>query len=175
MFDRGCLSGPESGRSQVVVLLLLGEKQSGKSSAGNIILGRAAFHKKTSRSCREDGAVFGTQVNNHVYSFTHFNFKPLSSLTLTFNVMDQVSVVDTPGWMSRSTTPDRVSREVCRALTLCQPEPHAILLVLPATSTFGQEEWKAMEAQLRLLQTPVWQRAMVLFTHGDKLGKLIIY
>ncbi|XP_035536051.1 GTPase IMAP family member 8-like [Morone saxatilis] len=31
-----------------------------------------------------------------------------------------------------------------------------------------------MEAQLRLLQTPIWQRAMVLFTHGDKLGGLPI-
>ncbi|XP_017289629.1 GTPase IMAP family member 8-like [Kryptolebias marmoratus] len=27
-----------------------------------------------------------------------------------------------------------------------------------------------MEAQLRLLQTPIWQKAIVLFTHGDKLG-----
>ncbi|KAI9548103.1 hypothetical protein NQZ68_013123 [Dissostichus eleginoides] len=85
-----------------------------------------------------------------------------------------VTVVDTPGWLTSCTTPDRVSQDLCRGLSLCQPEPHVILLVLPTTSTFGPEDWRAMEAQLRLLQTPIWQRAMVLFTHGDLLGGLPI-
>ncbi|XP_062275136.1 GTPase IMAP family member 4-like isoform X2 [Scomber scombrus] len=136
---------PEPGMSSVSVLLL-GEKQSGKSSAGNTILGRVAFHKKTTRSSKEDGSIFGIQV----------------------------TVVDTPGWLSHSITPDKVSKELRRGVNLCHPEPHAILLVLPITTTFGQEELKAMLAQLSLLNTPVWQKAMVLFTHGDKLGRLPI-
>ncbi|KAM6987391.1 GTPase IMAP family member 8-like [Tautogolabrus adspersus] len=135
-------NGPETNLS----VLLLGEKQSGKSSAGNTILGRRAFHENTTRSSRENGTVFGKQV----------------------------TVVDTPGWLSRTSTPDRVSQELLRGLTLCNPEPHVILLVLPTTSVFGQMEWKAMEAQLGLLQTPIWPRAMVLFTHGDKLGVMPI-
>ncbi|XP_037630523.1 GTPase IMAP family member 8-like isoform X1 [Sebastes umbrosus] len=138
-------AGPEPSLSQVVVLLL-GERQSGKSSAGNSILGKPAFHQNTSRSSKENGTAFGIQV----------------------------TVVDTPGWLSNSTTPDRVSQELCRGLTLCHPGPHVILLVLPITSTFGPEELNAMEAQVRLLQTLIWQRAMVLFTHGDKLGGLSI-
>ncbi|KAM6932082.1 GTPase IMAP family member 8-like [Lycodopsis pacificus] len=137
--------GPEPTQSRAVVLLL-GEKQSGKSSAGNTFLGKPAFHKKTTRSSKESATVCGIQV----------------------------TVVDTPGWMSHSITPDRVSEELCRGLTLCHPELHVILLVLPSTSSFGQLEWRAMEAQLRLLQTPIWQRAMVLFTHGDELGGLPI-
>ncbi|KAF7644659.1 hypothetical protein LDENG_00218100 [Lucifuga dentata] len=76
--------------------------------------------------------------------------------------------------MSHSTTPDRVSEELSRALVLCCSEPHAILLVLPTTFTFSQEEWMAMEVQLRLLHTLIWQRTIVIFTHGDKLGSFPI-
>ncbi|CAJ1066033.1 GTPase IMAP family member 8-like [Xyrichtys novacula] len=123
-------------------MLLLGERKSGKSSAGNTILGRPAFTKNTTHSTREIGTIFRKQV----------------------------TVVDTPGWSPNSTTPHRVSQDVCTSLTLCKPELHAILLVLPTTSAFGKEEWRAMEDHLRLLQTPIWSRAMVLFTHGDKLG-----
>ncbi|KAM7413673.1 hypothetical protein PAMA_020855 [Pampus argenteus] len=137
--------GPEPGVFRVVVLLL-GEKKSGKSSAGNTILGRQAFQKKTTHSSSEDGSIFGKQV----------------------------TVVDTPGWLSHSTTPARVSQELCRGLTLCHPEPDVILLVMPTTATFGQEEWRAMQTQLALLHIPIWQRAIVLFTHGDKLGSLPI-
>ncbi|XP_041666197.1 GTPase IMAP family member 4-like [Cheilinus undulatus] len=135
-------NGPEINLS----LLLLGEKQSGKSSAGNTILRRLAFHKNTIRSSRENDNIFGKQV----------------------------TVVDTPGWSSHTPTPDSVSKELYRGLTLCQPEPHAILLVLPITSILGQKELKAMEAQLSLLQTTIWSRAMVLFTHGDKLEVMSI-
>ncbi|XP_040901512.1 GTPase IMAP family member 8-like [Toxotes jaculatrix] len=139
------LHGTEPSLSPVVVLLL-GEKQSGKSSAGNTILGRKAFHKKTTCSSKENGTIFGRQV----------------------------TVVDTPGWLSHSATPDRVSQELRRGLVFCNGEPHAILLVLPITTTFSQEGWRAMEAQFRQLQILIWQRAMILFTHGDKLGGLSI-
>uniref|UniRef100_A0A3Q2PYG5 Immune-associated nucleotide-binding protein 12-like n=1 Tax=Fundulus heteroclitus TaxID=8078 RepID=A0A3Q2PYG5_FUNHE len=137
------LSGSKPTQSQLV-LLLLGERESGKSSAGDAILSRRAFDRKTTRSCRRAATVFGLQV----------------------------SVVDTPGWLSPSTTPHTVSEELVRALSLCHPGPDAILLVLPTTSMFCQEEWRAMEAQLRLLGAPIWKRAIVLFTHGDKLGAL---
>ncbi|XP_028275994.1 GTPase IMAP family member 8-like isoform X2 [Parambassis ranga] len=125
-----------------VVVLLLGEKQSGKTSAGNAILGRRDFHNKTTRSCKKSAINLGIQV----------------------------TVVDTPGWLSHSRTPDSMSRQIVRGLTLCQPEPHVILLVLPTSASFGPEEWRAMEAQLMLLRIPIWQRAMVLFTHVDKLA-----
>ncbi|KAK5617044.1 hypothetical protein CRENBAI_016528 [Crenichthys baileyi] len=129
-----------------LVILLLGESKSGKSSAGNAILSRRAFHKKTTRSCKMNATVFGLQI----------------------------AVVDTPGWLTNSTTPHSVSKELKRALALCHPGPDAILLVLPISSMFGQEECWAMEAQLKLLEAPIWQRVIILFTHGDKLGALPI-
>ncbi|KAG7218403.1 hypothetical protein INR49_020402 [Caranx melampygus] len=132
--------------SSSVVLLLLGERLSGKSSAGNAILGHPAFHSKTTHSSRETGTIFGKRV----------------------------TVVDTPGWLSHSTIPYQVSQELCRGLSLCQPQPDVLLLVLPTTSTFSPERWRAMELHLQLLQTNIWQRAMVLFTHGDELGGVSI-
>ncbi|XP_054884765.1 uncharacterized protein LOC129359272 isoform X2 [Poeciliopsis prolifica] len=137
--------GPRSDQSQLV-LLLLGETESGKSSAGNAILSGRAFKGKTTRSCRRNATVLGFQV----------------------------AVVDTPGWMPNSTTPHKASKELRRALALCHPGPDAILLVLSTSSGFGQDGWRAMEAHLRLLETPIWSRAIVLFTHGDQLGHLSI-
>ncbi|XP_047450529.1 GTPase IMAP family member 8-like [Mugil cephalus] len=128
-----------------VVVLLVGEKKSGKSSVGNIILGRRAFNQNTSRSSKKSSKNLGIQV----------------------------AVVDTPGWSSNFPTPD-VSKEFLRGLTLCHQVPPVILLVLPIPNPFGEEEWRAMEAQLQLFQTPIWHQAMVLFTRGDHLGGLNI-
>ncbi|KAM4627961.1 GTPase IMAP family member 8-like [Polymixia lowei] len=138
---------PDLNQSKLV-LLLLGGRQTGKSSVGDTILGRRVFQttKGTASSSKEKGSVFGRQV----------------------------TIVDTPGWPSWLSSPDTISQELSRGLALCRPEPHAILLVVSTTSTFSQDEWKAMEVHLRLLQTPIWQRAIVLFTHGDKLGHLPI-
>lgn len=108
------------------------------------------------------------------FVFSHFNLNLRFTRVFILSLTTQVTVVDTPGWLSHSTTPDKVSWELCRGLTLCHSKPDVILLVLPITSTFGQEEWRAMEAQLRLLQTLIWQRAMLLFTYGDQLGKLMV-
>ncbi|XP_068440449.1 GTPase IMAP family member 4-like [Clinocottus analis] len=133
---------PEEQNQSRVAVLLLGERLSGKSSVGNVILGTLAFRRKTAHSSRGSAAVCGAQV----------------------------TVVDTPGWRSHSPTPGRVSVELSRGLALCGSEPHVVLLVLNSSAPFGPEQWGAMEAQLRLLQTPIWHRALVIFTHGDQLG-----
>ncbi|KAF6720856.1 GTPase IMAP family member 8 [Oryzias melastigma] len=136
--------GPEPSLTQLT-LLLLGEKQSGKSSVGNNILGGTVFGGNTTRSTKKTGIVFGRQV----------------------------TVVDTPGWSTRAPVQDQVSWELSRGLDLCRPGPHAILLVLPAHQPFSQVEWRAMEFHLRLQQVPLWHRTIVLFTHVDKLDEPI--
>lgn len=83
-------------------------------------------------------------------------------------------MVDTPGWLSDHPTTNRESEEILQGLALCESQPDVILLVRSAGSPFGPEQWGAMEAQLRRLHTPIWQRAMLLFTHGDCLGDIPI-
>lgn len=129
-----------------LVVMLLGEKLSGKSSAGNLILGRQAFGINTTYSSKATGFVFGKQV----------------------------TVVDTPGWLSYCPISHRVSQELERGLSLCGPQLDVVLLVLSALSPFGLGQWEPMEAQLRSLHTPVWERAMVLFTDVDCLGNMSI-
>uniref|UniRef100_A0A8C6T6E6 AIG1-type G domain-containing protein n=1 Tax=Neogobius melanostomus TaxID=47308 RepID=A0A8C6T6E6_9GOBI len=129
-----------------LVVLLLGEKLSGKSSAGNIILGRQAFGINTMHSSKATAIIFGKQV----------------------------TVVDTPGWLPDCPTSSRVSQELERGLFLCGVQPCVVLLVLSALSPFGLGQWKAMEAQLRRLHTPVWEKAMALFTDAGYLGDMSV-
>ncbi|KAG7269162.1 hypothetical protein CRUP_025428 [Coryphaenoides rupestris] len=133
-----------------VVLVLLGGRQSGKTRAGNIILGTSTFQEGRST--------------------TH------SSCRTTSVLGRQVTVVDTPGWpiVPGDASSNNFLREICQGLALCQRNPHAFLLVLPVTSSFGYQEWQAMEAHLWPLHATIWPRAMVLFTHADKLGALTI-
>ncbi|CAL8350304.1 unnamed protein product [Lota lota] len=139
----------EPNRSSVV-LVLLGGRGSGKTRAGNTILGTRVFQEgrpTTQSSCRMT-SVLGREV----------------------------TVVDTPGWpiVQSDASSNKVFQEICQGLALCQSEPHAYLLALPITSSFGYEEWQAMEAHLWSFQATVWPRAMVLFTHADQLGALSI-
>ncbi|KAK7883154.1 hypothetical protein WMY93_029328 [Mugilogobius chulae] len=125
-----------------VVVLLLGPRQSGKSSVGNVILGRRAFGDNTAFSSRAGGVTVGKQV----------------------------TVVDTPGWLPIVPSSERVPQELQRALFLCGPGPDVVLLVLSVLSRLGPIQWDALENQLRRLRLDVWDRTIVLFTHTDCLG-----
>ncbi|KAJ7990284.1 hypothetical protein DPEC_G00298720 [Dallia pectoralis] len=127
-----------------LTLLLLGERLSGKSSAGNTLLGKREFNagRTTTKSSKRTGMV----------------------------ARRRVTVVDTPGWHVGSSSPGSVATELRRALSLCPLEPYAILLVVPATQVFSQREWRPMEEQLRQIDVPIWHRAIVLVTRGDQVA-----
>lgn len=130
--------------------MLLGYSQSGKSSAGNAILGTEAFDvKHTVISVRQDGEVAGQWF----------------------------TVIDTPGWQKSTAmagTPARTRQELARAASLCPPGPHALLLVVRTDASFREEEWRAVQAHLELLDgggtQQVWAHTLVLFTCVDWLG-----
>ncbi|XP_026095200.1 GTPase IMAP family member 8 isoform X1 [Carassius auratus] len=144
------ISCPDIKLSEIRMLMiggrqLMGEVEaSGKSSAGNIILGRNAFDisRRTARSVEATGDVHGRHL----------------------------TVVDTPGWWwhySVEYTPKFDRREIIRSPTLCLPGPHAFLLVIPVDLAFPNIYRMTLEQQIKFLSTEVWKHIIVLFTSTE--------
>ncbi|XP_064199888.1 trichohyalin-like isoform X1 [Anguilla rostrata] len=122
-------------------VVLLGERETGKTLAGNAILGGVSFQagRVTEECLSAQGEVAGRWV----------------------------TVVDTPGWES-TRTPERVRHEIRRSVTLCPPGPHALLLVVGVDSDITVP---AATEHLGLLGEEAWRYALVLFTGKDKLRR----
>ncbi|XP_061102970.1 uncharacterized protein LOC133131616 [Conger conger] len=131
-------------------IVLLGEKGTGKSSAGNTILGREEFESgiRTAQCVRRQGEVAGRQV----------------------------TVVDTPGWWKVSVkyTTELDKQEIVRSVSLCPPGPCALFLVINVRSAFREEHRRSVVEHLELLSERVWRHTIVLFTWGDWLGDTTI-
>uniref|UniRef100_A0A6Q2XI41 AIG1-type G domain-containing protein n=2 Tax=Esox lucius TaxID=8010 RepID=A0A6Q2XI41_ESOLU len=131
-------------------IVLLGSRWSGKSSAGNTVLGREEFDlRRTGQCVKGQGEVAGRRV----------------------------TVVDTPGWrrdIPLEWTAELAKHEMTLSVSLCPPGPHTILLIIDVDFEFIEENRRAVEVQLELLNETVWSHTMVLFTHGDYLGDTTI-
>lgn len=114
-------------------LLLLGRTQSGKSSAGNILLGSTDFASHLSPCSVTTACCLGRSCH-----FSGFARRQGSELTL------QVSVLDTPGYPHSSLSKEQVEQEVKSALIQHFGEKglHLALLVLRADVPLcsGEEE-----------------------------------
>ncbi|KAM4714738.1 uncharacterized protein FYW61_019646 [Anableps anableps] len=126
-----------------VRLVLLGERETGKSCAGNAILGKTGFFQA--------GAVTEECVRQQAE---------------VARIM--VTVVDTPGWEAgvAGATPERVKREIICSVALCPPGPHAFLLTLRVDTLVRAGH---VREHLELLGEGVWRHTILLFTHGDQL------
>ncbi|XP_068584435.1 trichohyalin [Cebidichthys violaceus] len=126
-----------------VRLVLLGERETGKSSAGNTILGEMVFFQAgaVTEECVRQQAEVGMRL---------------------------VTVVDTPGWEGgvAGATPERVKREIVSSVALCPPGPHALLLTLRVDTLVRAAH---VREHLELLGDGVWRHTILLFTHGDQL------
>ncbi|XP_072543072.1 GTPase IMAP family member 4 [Salminus brasiliensis] len=123
-------------------LLLIGPKRTGKSSVGNTLLGRLSFETWGGASTT---AAHGS-----------FNGR-------------QLSVVDTFGWgTGENHVPKREKLELLNGLSLCEPGPHALLLVLPLLR-FTQSDRTALQRRMELLTEGAWRHTIVVFTLGDRL------
>ncbi|KAJ8254111.1 hypothetical protein COCON_G00207230 [Conger conger] len=126
-------------------IVLLGGRLSGKSSAGNTILGREEFESgiRTAQCVKRQGEVAGRQV----------------------------TVVDTPGWWTHSVkdTAELDKQEIGHSVSLCPPGPCALFLVIYVSSAFRGTEMRSAVEHLELLSERVWRHTVVLFTRGDWL------
>lgn len=121
-------------------IILLGGRNSGKSSVGNLILGKEEFVTQERTSCsRRLGVVAGRWL----------------------------TVVDTPGWwcdFSTQDTSELVKREIISSVFLCSPGPHVFLITVKASSAFSEKRRRAVEEHVALLGEGVWSHCMVVFT-----------
>lgn len=125
-------------------IVLLGGRNSGKSSVGNLILGKDEFVTRERTSCcRRLGVVAGQWL----------------------------TVVDTPGWWCDSSTGNTsklVKREILSSISLCSPGPHVVLITLKASSVFCEKRRRAVEEHVTLLGEGVWSHCMVVLTSDSK-------
>ncbi|KAL6103138.1 uncharacterized protein ACO6RY_02600 [Pungitius sinensis] len=125
-------------------IILLGGRNCGKSSLGNLILGKEEFVTQERTSCcRRLGVVAGRWV----------------------------TVVDTPGWwcdFSSRDTPELVKREIASSVSLCAPGPHAFLLTVKASSAFSEKRRRAVEEHVALLGERAWGHCVLVLVSADR-------
>ncbi|XP_063045998.1 uncharacterized protein LOC134440002 [Engraulis encrasicolus] len=128
-------------------IVLLGNRNAGKSSCGNTILGRQEFQTagRTAECVKREGETAGRHI----------------------------TVVEAPGWWRNYTveeTPERDKREIVLSASLCPPGPRALLLVISVDEVFPETFRRGVQEHLELLGERVWSHTIVLFTRGDWLG-----
>ncbi|KAL7866772.1 hypothetical protein AOLI_G00145860 [Acnodon oligacanthus] len=132
-------------------MVLLGWVMSGKSSAGNTILKQEGFMtgERTTKCIRRFGDV----------------------------ARRKMAVLDTPGYwkfFSSKFNPQWVQAAVLKDVLNCKKFPHAVLLALPADTSFKEEQKKIIEENMAIFGEQIWKHTIVLFTWGDFLGDALI-
>uniref|UniRef100_W5N1U4 GTPase IMAP family member 8 n=1 Tax=Lepisosteus oculatus TaxID=7918 RepID=W5N1U4_LEPOC len=129
-------------------IVLLGKTGCGKSRTGNTILKQDVFQHECSPKSITHECQWGTGTVEG----------------------RKVTVVDTPGFFDTELPQGILRREIGRCIAMSSPGPHAFLLVIQVGRQTPEEK-RVVSEILRLFGQKALRFALVLFTHGDSLGK----
>uniref|UniRef100_A0A3B3C3Q9 AIG1-type G domain-containing protein n=1 Tax=Oryzias melastigma TaxID=30732 RepID=A0A3B3C3Q9_ORYME len=133
-------------------LVIVGPQRSGKSSAGNIILGKDVFDVNENWDCPRTTQC---EIGHSVF------------------VDRRLTVVDSPGWFYRQTLQDTNEMdklEIENSLYMCPPGPHAVLLVIELGTAVNATYQRSVQDHMSLFGDDVWKHTIILFTMSDWLG-----
>ncbi|XP_068955566.1 GTPase IMAP family member GIMD1 [Petaurus breviceps papuanus] len=145
----------------IINLALFGGTQSGKSSAGNSLIGSMDFPSRLAPRSVTKACSLGRSCQ-----IPHFMRRGGQEVTL------QIQILDTPGYPHSSLSQEQVKQDVKEALArhFGQDGLHLALLVLRADVPLsGEEECSSIQLMQELLG-PDWKNfTAILFTHAEKL------
>ncbi|KAG1955839.1 GTPase IMAP family member 8 [Pimephales promelas] len=124
-------------------IVLIGKSDAGKSSIGNVILGRDAF--KESRT-RESEIQRGTVEDRNI------------------------SIIDTPGFFNTQLTDEEMKKQMMKSLDLSDPGPHVFLLVI-RIDRFTENVDKIVRKIHEHFGKEAFRFTMVLFTGREAMSK----
>ncbi|XP_073699465.1 GTPase IMAP family member 8 [Garra rufa] len=124
-------------------MVLIGRSEAGKSSIGNVILGREAFKEsRTSESEIQTGRVEDRNI----------------------------SIIDTPGFFNTQLNDEQMKKQMMKSLNLAHPGPHVFLLVI-RLDRFIEDVVKIVKKIYEHFGKDAFRFTMVLFTGREAMSK----
>ncbi|XP_051021833.1 GTPase IMAP family member GIMD1 [Acomys russatus] len=145
----------------IINLAVFGRTQSGKSSAGNVLLGSVDFYSTFAPGSVTKDCSLGRSC--HLHGFMRRGGQEISL---------QIQVLDTPGYPHSKLSTRHVKQEVKKALAhhFGQEGLHLALLVQRAdVPFFGQEASNSVQLIQELLGDSWQNYTAILFTHAEEV------